>query len=240
MVTNNISDIVNRNRSGLMQKLFEVCFATGAIFTVVSFILSHLHGFNGPQLEGGLDGGLEGLDAGADIDLGIDVDSSIDADVSGTEVETSIGTVSTQVGPVPVSPLKPVVLASFITVFGGVGMICQNNGFDPAIAAVIAGVSGISISYVLYRFLVVPLYRAQNTSAVSQRELKGGLAKAVLSMKNNEFGKITYAVAGNTYSAPAKSIDGVEIKSGADVVIIDIKKNVFYVKQIKGGMLIGQ
>ena len=226
-----------------MQKVFEVCFATGAIFTVLSFILSQLHGFNGPQVEGGFDGGADidvAIDAELDWQVDLEADASMDADVSGTDVETSLNTAAAPTGPAPVSPLKPIVLASFITVFGGVGMICLNNGFGPALSTIIAGASGTSISYVLYRFLVVPLYRAQNTSAVSQKQLKGGIAKAVLSMKNNEFGRITYAVGGNTYSAPAKSIDGVEIKSGADVVIIDIKKNTFYVKQIKGGMLIEQ
>jgi membrane-bound ClpP family serine protease len=89
----------------------------------------------------------------------------------------------------------------------------------------------------LYRFIIIPLTRAQNTSAVPQAELMGSLAYATLSMKDKDFGKIHYSVGGNTYSAPAKSVDGKLIAKGVPVVIIEINKNTFYVKEVKGGNL---
>ncbi|MDF2519994.1 MAG: hypothetical protein K0R84_622 [Clostridia bacterium] len=197
-----------------MLLLFQVCFYTGVFYTVISFILGHLLDF------AGVDGDVD-VDVDVDMDIDIDGDIDVDGDLSGATV----------------SPLKPITIAAFVTVFGGTGMILLKNGYSALISLVLSAAIGFMISYLLYRFIVVPLYRAQNTSAVSQAELIGGLAYAALPMKGGSFGKIHYSVGGNTYSAPAKSIDGAEVSKGVPVVIIDIKKNVFYVKEVKGGSM---
>lgn len=195
-----------------MLKFFQVCFYTGVLYTVISFVLGHILDFAGL-----------GGDVDTDIDIDIDTDAGIDldSDIQGAAV----------------SPLKPVTIAAFITVFGGVGMIFLNNNYNAVIALAAATASGLSVSYMLYRLIIVPLTRAQNTSAVSQAELLGSLAYTALAMKDKSFGKIHYTVEGNTYSAPAKSIDGRLIAKGVPVVIIDINKNIFYVKEVKGGSM---
>lgn len=205
-----------------MLRIFQICFATGVLFTVVSFVLGRISDF---------------ADTGTDIDLDMDVDMDMDADLDvsvegGAELDA--GTVTDASG-VPVSPLKPIIITTFVTVFGGAGMICMIKGLSQAAAAVLALFSGLAVSFLLYRFVVVPLYRAQNTSAISQKVLKGALAKVTLAIRGSRFGKISYTVNGNTYSAPAKSVDGTDIEREAPVVIINIEKNTFYVKKIKGG-----
>lgn len=201
-----------------MLKLFQVCFATGVLFSVVSFIMGRVSDFShiGADAEMDID-----IDAGTDISL--EGDSELDLPALGEAPE------------LPVSPLKPIVLTTFVTVFGGAGMICMKNGFSQLLSAIVALVSGAFVSFLLYRFILVPLYRAQNTSAVSQKTLRGGLAKVTLAIRGGMFGKISYTVGGNTYSAPARSVDGGDIERGTPVVIITIEKNTFYVKRIKGG-----
>lgn len=198
--------------------LFQVCFVTGVLYTVISFIVGHLLDFAG---------------VGGDADLEIDIDAGSDIDLDGISEIHGInhGDMSGTI----VSPLKPVTIAAFITVFGGAGMIFLKNGYNALIALSVATCLGLMVSYLLFRLIIVPLTRAQNTSAVAQAELVGSLAYATLDMKNKEFGKIHYTVEGNTYSAPAKSIDGKMIISGVPVVIIEINKNTFYVKEVKGG-----
>jgi hypothetical protein len=193
-----------------MLLLFQVCFLTGVLYTIISFILGHLLDFTG-------------VDGHIDTHVDMHIDSHID-----------LGSHFSDAG---VSPLKPITIAAFVTVFGGTGMILIRNNFNPLISAAAAAALGFVVSFVLYRFIVVPLYKAQNTSAVSQIEIIGSLAHAALPMTGGSFGRITYAIEGNIYSAPAKSIDGEVIAKGAPVVIIDIKKNVFYVKEIKGGSM---
>lgn len=197
-----------------MLKLFQVCFYTGVLYTVISFVLGNLLDF------AGVDGDVD-FDMDVDVDIGSGIDLEGGSDIQGATV----------------SPLKPVTIAAFVTVFGGVGMIFIKNGYSALIALTAAACLGLTVSYLLYRLIIVPLTRAQNTSAVPQAELVGSLAYAALSMKDKEFGKIHYSAGGNTYSAPAKSIDGKMIAKGVPVVIIDINKNIFYVKEVKGGSM---
>jgi hypothetical protein len=196
----------------ILLKLFQVCFYTGVLYTVISFLLGHLLDFAG---------------AGVDIDTDIDVDIDLDG---GIDIHSDMPGVS-------VSPLKPVTIAAFATVFGGTGMILLKNNYSGLFSVTAAAALGLTVSYLLYRLIIVPLYNAQSTSAVSQRELVGSLAYATLSMQDKRFGKIHYTVEGNTYSAPAKSVDGRIIAKGVPVVIINISKNIFYVKEVKGGSM---
>jgi len=131
-----------------------------------------------------------------------------------------------------VSPLKPIIIMSFITTLGGIGIITINKGFNPLISFTIALVSGLIVSFVLYKFVVVPLYKAQNTSAISQEDLIGYIAKTKVKIIGASFGSITYVVNGNTYSAPAKSVDGMDIYQGEEVKIVKIERNIFYVIRI--------
>lgn len=203
-----------------MLKLFQVCFYTGVLYTVISFVLGNLLDFAGV-------GGDVDIDMDIDVDVGSGIDLEVGSDIQGVGHSDMPGAT--------ISPLKPVTIAAFITVFGGVGMIFLKSGYSAVIAVVAAMCLGLAVSYLLYRLIIVPLTRAQNTSAVPQAELVGSLAYATLNMKDKEYGKIHYSVGGNTYSAPAKSIDGKMIAKGAPVVIIDINKNTFYVKEVKGG-----
>lgn len=191
-----------------MQKVFQICFYTGLLYTVISFLLGQIFEFAG--------GG------GGDVDTSIDADVGGGVDLDGLSVAT-------------VSPLKPIVIASFVTVFGGVGIICLKKDLSIILSSIIALGIGFMISYILYKFIVVPLYKSQSTSAVSDRELIGGLAKTTLGIKGSSFGRISYIVNSNTYSAPARSVDDMDIEKGTNVVIIKIEKNIFYVKKIKGG-----
>ena len=180
---------------GKLLKLFQICFYTGILFTVVSLLLGQLFDF---------------------LNLDLDLDLDLDGDIFG----------------VSVSPIKPIIIMSFITTLGGVGIICINKGINPLVSFLIALVVGASISTILHKFVVAPLYRAQNTSAISQQELIGYRAKTKINIIGDKFGSITYVVNGNTYSAPAKAIDGMDIYQGEEVKIVSIEKNIFFVVRV--------
>lgn len=203
-----------------MLKVFQVCFATGVIFSLLSFIIGRVSDIS----HMGVDTGMH-----ADIDTGLSADAHFD-----TAIHTDLNG-HAEIPGFPVSPLKPIVITTFVTVFGGIGMICTTNGLSQLFSLIAALLSGTGAAFLIYRFIVVPIYRAQNTSAISQRELCGALAKVTLPIRGSQFGKISYSIRGNTYSAPARSVDGEDIERGIPVVIISIEKNTFYVKKIKGG-----
>ncbi|MCG8400551.1 MAG: hypothetical protein MJA84_03035 [Firmicutes bacterium] len=149
------------------------------------------------------------------------------------DFDTDSGIAGGGKGDTIISPFKPVLIAAFITVFGGVGIIgLEYLGYAALITLVMAFSSAFLISFLMYRLLIVPLYKAQSTSAVSQKELIGLPAVVQLDIRSNSFGRITYNVNDSTYSAPAKSMDSEEILKGNKVAIVDIDKNVFLVTRM--------
>lgn len=126
-------------------------------------------------------------------------------------------------------PIKPVTIVTFITVFGGVGIMTTLNGLSALLGLIISLVIAYITTYLIYKLIVLPLFKAQNTSAASQKELIGLTAKVTSKIMENAFGQITYVNNGNTYSSPAKSIEGRAIGTGTEVVIISIENNIFYV-----------
>lgn len=172
--------------------LFRVCFFTGTLFTVVSFLLGQLFDFADLDGEFDLDGDLPGL---------------------------------------TVSPLKPIVIVTFVTVFGGAGLMATQAGLVAAAAGATALAAAALVAGCIYRCVVVPLYRAQNTSSVSQQDLLGQTALISLPIRAGRFGKISYVVNGNSYTAPAKSADGNDLERGEEVVIVRLDRNVYYVKR---------
>ena len=130
-----------------------------------------------------------------------------------------------------VSPLKPIVVAAFIIVFGGSGLLLIRV-LAPMMAVPLAGLFGVAVSCLFYKGIVVPLSRAQNTTAVEIQSLIGNHAKVTEKIPQGQFGKITYKVNDSTYTAPAKSEDGNAIERNTTVEIVYIEKNAYHVREI--------
>ena len=230
-----------------MNIIFQVCFGVGLGYAVISFLLG--------QLLGGLTGGNADADAGFDTDAGFDADAGVDFDAgfdtdlsADFHIDVSAGAdagadTSVGHGAAAVSPFKPTVIAAFLVVFGGAGMILL-PGSGAYIAATIAGTVGLVAGGAVYR-LYAFLYSRQNTSAVAKQSLIGSGARVSEFIPQGKYGKITYYVNGNTYTAPAKSDGGEEIKRGADVEIVAIVKSTYFVRErppgpTTGGVLAGR
>lgn len=128
-----------------------------------------------------------------------------------------------------ISPIKPAPIAAFLTVFGGVGLIFINT-FKFITVLSIASTLGVLVGYLIYRFILIPLHKAQNTSTVEKQSLIGHEATVTNKILQGSYGKITYHVNGSTLSSPAKSEDGNEISVGTTVEIIYIEHNTYYVR----------
>ena len=131
-----------------------------------------------------------------------------------------------------ISPLKPAVIASFIVVFGGAGLISLRF-FDPLLAIPFAGLVGVGVAFFVYRCIIVPLSKAQNTTAIDIQSLIGHRAKVTEKIPQGQYGKITYVVNDSTYTAPAKAEDGGEIARSSAVEIMYIERNTYFVKEIE-------
>lgn len=198
-----------------MQTFFFICFGVGAGFTIISFLFGELLGH---------------IDAGdIDIDTGFDthIDGGLDTNIDGgfdTHIDAHANCGS------GVSPLKPSVIASFLTVFGGTGLLMIRR-YDWIFSLISAGLLGMLVAYLIFRFIIVPLNKSQNTSAVEKQSLIGHNAVVSEFIPQGGYGKITYYAMGNTYSSPAKSESGEPINKKDNVEIVYIEKNTYFVRK---------
>lgn len=125
------------------------------------------------------------------------------------------------------SLLKPAVVISFLTVFGGIGLIGTNKGWKYTIFLAI--ILGLAVAITIWRGILVNLAKAQNTSSVKREELIGVEAVVIETILEEGVGAISYVVNGNKYSSPARSIDGSKINRGEKVIITNIKASTFFV-----------
>jgi len=130
--------------------------------------------------------------------------------------------------------LQPKVIAVFMLVTGGVGLAlnAQNRFILLApIILVISLISGLFISGLFYRFIIVPLKKAENTSAFKKEDTIGTTAEVVSPIPKGGYGKIRYNVSGSVVTGPAKSEDDSEVRVGEKVFIMDIEKGTYLVRR---------
>lgn len=129
-----------------------------------------------------------------------------------------------------VSPFKPVLIALFLTVFGGLGLI-----FLPIfpfwwMVAGFSALGGLILAALVFRFVIVPLHKWQNTSAHEKQSLIGVAAKVAEGIPQGGFGKITYTYNDKIMSGPARSENGNGIERGSNVEIVYIERNTYHVR----------
>lgn len=213
-----------------MDFTYKILFGIGVLYTFVSFIISGLSGaFHFGSHLGHLDGHMGGYGHLGDNPAGhtgdVNGHNAHTVNQSGGQSGNFLSSISFLI--------NPTVVVSFLTVFGGIGIL-GTNYFKWVVVQVflIALISGVIISFLLYRFIAVPLYRSENSTDVSREDLIGIAAEVSSEILENGFGKIAYTVNSIKYTAPAKHIENKEVKQGAEVFICKIENNVFYVKEI--------
>lgn len=130
-----------------------------------------------------------------------------------------------------VLPVSPIVFVLFSAVFGGIGWLLTDYfpGVFWLFVLFIAAAVGVFTCYLVQHFIITPLKRAQNTSTPEIQDLVGLPAEVSETILEQKFGEIRYVINGNSYTSPAKSIDGREIRAGVSVAICWIEEYVFYV-----------
>lgn len=130
-------------------------------------------------------------------------------------------------------PLSPTVYLGFITVFGATGLILINKtSLGNIWIILIAAVAGTLCSLFLFKCVIRPLRKAQNTSAAEESELLGLEAYVNERITKGNYGEIRYCIHGNSYTSPAKCIeDDLSLEVNEKVYIRRIEEHVFYVNR---------
>lgn len=127
--------------------------------------------------------------------------------------------------------LSPTVIATFLTVFGGVGyMLIHQTGWSALPVAALALLSAGAVSSAVLFLVVIPLHAAQKGTAMSAKAMLGLEAEVITSIEPRRLGEIVYMQGGTRLSAPAKTANGDAISQGATVVIVGESAGTFIVE----------
>jgi hypothetical protein len=166
-------------------------------------------------------GGLSDINM-PDVDIDIpQIDLPGDVDIPGADIQISGADVGGIDAPdVAVSPLSPITVATFITTFGGVGVLTtQVFGVDPRWSLLWATGSGLGTSGLIYLFVSQFLVRSQASSELHRSELVGMEAEVTVPIGETATGQVTYVTKSGRMSSMARSVDGRPIPRGQLVVI---------------------
>ncbi len=129
--------------------------------------------------------------------------------------------------------LSPTVIATFVTVFGGVGYVLLHRTGWPALpVAGVALLGASAVSSAVLFLVVIPLQAAQKGAAPSAKTMIGHTAEVVTPIEPGHLGEIVYLQGGNRHNAPAKTAGSEAIPQGSEVRIIGESAGTFLVESL--------
>ena len=130
-----------------------------------------------------------------------------------------------------VSAFSPTIIASFITAFGGFGIIFHQipATHSPWASAPLAVLSGLLVAGGVLWLLRQLFSKTQSSSESKVGSLVGEIATIITPIPENGVGEIAYVQAGTRYTAPAREESGAAVASGKPVKITRVIGTQFYV-----------
>ncbi|MBL9136899.1 MAG: NfeD family protein [Verrucomicrobiales bacterium] len=184
---------------------YVACFGFGLLFSIVSAVAGHLFGSHA---------GHEADGAGGDLGSG----GHAEAGFGGDHMPG-------------IAPLSPTTIASFITAFGGLGMILSRIEAtrSPFVSLPLSFLGGFLIAAGVFLMFRAVFARTQSSSESKVAGLAGREATVITPISAGGTGEIAYVDGGVRYTAAARAEGDVAIGTGVTVVIHRIVGNQFYV-----------
>jgi len=199
---------------------YWVCFFSGMAYATVSALLGTIFGFE-----------HDGGDVAVPHD-GHDFGGGHGGEGAGHgEADAGQGP-----GEVTISPLSPMTISVFSTVFGGTGLILTKmfkyNLFVTLPAAVLAAVV---VSGAVFMFFFRVFNAVQASSEVQMGALVGVHGEVTVAIPAEGVGEIAYVTMGGRYTAIARSATGKPIERYAPVSITRVVGTMVYVEPVEKG-----
>jgi hypothetical protein len=130
----------------------------------------------------------------------------------------------------PLSPLSPTVIATFLTGFGGGGLLA-NSYFQLSTGkgVLVAIFTGILLSCGTFGILTLLFRNTQAGSEFSLSDMVGRTVQIITPIPENGTGEIALVAKGTRINGPARSEDGRPIARNIPVTVIRVVGNVCYV-----------
>lgn len=179
--------------------IYAVCFGVGLLFALLSVIFGHL-----------------GHDGHASPDH-----------ASGAHGHAMTGFGA---GDMPgFEPVGPTTIATFVTAFGGIGLVMNQSPTLHRFSGVFAAAGAFAIAAVVAWGFAYVFRWAQGSSEGHVAKVVGLNATVITPIPAGSVGEIAYVQTGTRYSAPARAEDGSPLPNGATVKITRVVGTQFYV-----------
>ena len=131
----------------------------------------------------------------------------------------------------PITPLSPTVIATFLTGFGGGGLLA-NSYFQLSVGkgVLVALLVGVLLSGGTFGVLTVLFRNTQAGSEYSLDDMAGRVVQIITPIPENGTGEVALVVKGTRVIGPARSEDGTAIQRSTPVEIVRVVGNVYYVR----------
>lgn len=126
----------------------------------------------------------------------------------------------------------PALVMAFITFTAAGSYIFERyTGLQSVIGLLIAIFLAISLSTLLYFFVLLPIRSAEVSLAYTDESLEGVLGKVIVPIPQDGFGEVLVQVGGGVISKRATSIDNKPIDYEQQVLVIEVKDSTLFVKE---------
>jgi membrane protein implicated in regulation of membrane protease activity len=129
------------------------------------------------------------------------------------------------------SPLSPTTIATFVTAFGGFGLILSKIEMTRSawLSVPLAALGGLAVAALVVVVFNKIFRSTQSSSEGRVAELFGTSATVITPIAAGGVGEIAYVQGGTRYTAAARALDELKIPSGAKVRIVRTAGSQFYV-----------
>ena len=133
-----------------------------------------------------------------------------------------------------ISIFSPTVMASFVTAFGGFGLIFTQfqATSKTVVSAPLSIFCALLVAGGMYKFFSMVFRHTQSSSESKVARLVGTEANVITPIAENGVGEIAYVVGGSRYTAAARTEKGTAVASGQTVKITRVVGTQFYVTSI--------
>ena len=193
-----------------MITIYWTCLLLGFIWLAIQMLLADF----------GHDMGHFDVDPGA-IDVDVDGVHLDHVDVHGA-------------GEIQLSPVSPMIISGFITIFGAAGVVTENTKPDMHLTFKVLIALGVAfLAAAFLWFILRAIIRAISGSSEARvKELIGHEAEVITPIRASGVGEIAYVCEGSRYNSPARSIDKSDMERSTLVKIVRIVGTTYFVRAL--------